>query len=258
MITKHIYICEDSIDGIFTGIYDAWASRYGHENNRIVIDEPMNLTLFSEYFKVETDHDKARSVADSIKRKISDTAYDMICHSALSKDRDKADSIYRFMILGYAMGGRVIDYLSHPAVNHVFCMDRNLNFEVMHYRGFLRFSQLKNGVLVSGIRPANDITEILAPHFQDRLTDENWLIYDEDRKKAAVHQAGYSWIMTDASDLNKEHFTDYSDQELMMQELWKHFVDTIGIEARKNDKLRLSMMPNRYREFMREVPYKAR
>gem|GEM_PF-5421032 len=31
----HIFLCEDSIDGIFTGIYDAWASRYGHKNIKL-------------------------------------------------------------------------------------------------------------------------------------------------------------------------------------------------------------------------------
>lgn len=29
LFLMHIFLCEDSIDGIFTGIYDAWASRYG-------------------------------------------------------------------------------------------------------------------------------------------------------------------------------------------------------------------------------------
>ena len=31
----HIFLCEDSIDGIFTGIYDAWASRVGHDRVKL-------------------------------------------------------------------------------------------------------------------------------------------------------------------------------------------------------------------------------
>ena len=27
MTEKHRFICEDSLDGIFTAVYDAWASR---------------------------------------------------------------------------------------------------------------------------------------------------------------------------------------------------------------------------------------
>ena len=28
----YIFLCEDSLDGIFSGVYDAWASGYGHAN----------------------------------------------------------------------------------------------------------------------------------------------------------------------------------------------------------------------------------
>ena len=27
-----LFVCEDCIDGIFTAVYDAWASRLGHDN----------------------------------------------------------------------------------------------------------------------------------------------------------------------------------------------------------------------------------
>ena len=28
----YVFVCEDNIDGIFTAIYDAWASHFGHKN----------------------------------------------------------------------------------------------------------------------------------------------------------------------------------------------------------------------------------
>ena len=31
----YIFLCENSLEGIFTGIYDACASRLGHKNIRI-------------------------------------------------------------------------------------------------------------------------------------------------------------------------------------------------------------------------------
>ena len=30
--TMVVFVCEDSPEGIFTGVYDAWNSRLGHEN----------------------------------------------------------------------------------------------------------------------------------------------------------------------------------------------------------------------------------
>ncbi len=51
----YVFQCEDSIDGILTGIYDAWASRYGHKNIQLSSDQSGTLTLFSEYIPVKTE-----------------------------------------------------------------------------------------------------------------------------------------------------------------------------------------------------------
>ena len=54
----YIFLCEDSIDGIFTGIYDAWASKYGHANISLTTCPPDNYVLFCEYITVQTDYGK--------------------------------------------------------------------------------------------------------------------------------------------------------------------------------------------------------
>ena len=36
---RHIYLCEDSAEGIFSAIYKAYEDRYGHANNEIRIEE---------------------------------------------------------------------------------------------------------------------------------------------------------------------------------------------------------------------------
>ena len=35
MGNTRVFVCENSIDGIFTAVYDAWSSGYGHNNVRI-------------------------------------------------------------------------------------------------------------------------------------------------------------------------------------------------------------------------------
>ena len=41
----YVFICEDSLEGIFTGVYDACASRLGHRNIRLATGEPENYEL---------------------------------------------------------------------------------------------------------------------------------------------------------------------------------------------------------------------
>ena len=54
-----VFVCEDSPEGIFTGVYDAWSSRLGHENVRLEVQGEYNYSLFSEYREVAVDQLKA-------------------------------------------------------------------------------------------------------------------------------------------------------------------------------------------------------
>lgn len=258
MKEKHLYICENSTTGIFTGIYDAWEARYGHENNRILVEEPGNYELFTKMIYVKPDLDKAEKVKNSIRKKISNEAYITVFNATLSKDKAKADVIYRFLIIGFAMGKGVMGYLTNPYVSHLLKMDKNVNMERLHYQGFVRFVKLGSHILLSRIRPENDILIALGEHFADRLSGENWVMYDESRKKAAVHQAHGDWFVAEDYELNLEKDMDQLEQEDEFLSMWKRFVDSIAIQERTNEKLQLNMLPNRYREFMPEVEYKKK
>ena len=259
MKQKRVYRCDGSVDGIFTAIYDAFDSRYGHAN--IVISEndaDSNLELFTEYMDIPSDEYKARKVAESISKKISPYAYEIIIKSALSNRVGRSDAIYRFLQLGFSVGKSVVNQLNHPYVYPLFQMERRVNNEVLHYLGFVRFRELENKILLSEIRPENNILSLIAPHFEDRLAGENWIIYDRGRNIAGIHRSCYPWIMVNGNELNQNGLKEFSDSEENMQFYFQTFVDTIGIKERFNEKLQRQMLPNRYREFMREVPYKER
>lgn len=250
---QRIYVCDGTMDGIFTAIYDAWAGKYGHNNIRLMEQEPFtNLEFFSEYIEVKTDEEKAFKVARTIPKRISEYAYYLVCNCCLSKMSGRSDAIYRFLLLGFSVGDKVVEQLAHPYVQPVFNMYRNVNNEVLHYKGFLRFNELRNGILSARIRPENNILSLLAPHFTDRFQNENWIIYDEGRKQAAIHRAEQNWIMVDGGVLEEEKLLEYSEQETELQKSWKAFVNSIGIKERENPKLQSQMLPYRYREFMNE------
>lgn len=257
MKQKRIYLCDGNIDGILTAVYEAFASRYGHADIAIAeIDAFGNLELFTEYIEVATDEEKARKVAESIKDKVSLRAYEAVIKTALSKYTGKSDAIYRFLQLGYAVGDDIFNQLSHPYVFPIFEIERNVDNETHRYLEFVRFSELESGILVSKIRPENDVLPLVAPHFADRLPEENWLIYDQGREFAAIHRKGFPWMLADGSTINPEDLEQFSEDEHRMQIFWQTFVDTIAIRERANAKLQSQLLPNRYREFMREMPYK--
>lgn len=250
-----IFICENSIDGIFTAIYKAWDSGYGHANLKIQVQAVEkgydNMELFSEYITVDTDYDISMKVARSIKRKLSEQIYEMLCKTALSNQIGKADLIYRFLILGFAKGPSIINHLSNEIVNEVFKISRYVGNEVHHFLGFVRFSEQENGVLTSIIHPKNNVISLIMPHFVDRLSTEKFLIYDESRKLTALHSPGKPWILSQI-DFDKDDLEQVSFEEDDYQNLWRCFFNHIAIKERANAKLQRNNLPLRFRQDMTE------
>ena len=274
----YTFICEDSPNGIFSGIYDAWdfkvnqnkkypagstatdtSSRmyphaYSHEDIHLVCHEPDNYQLFCEYIHVETSIEKSDKVARTIQYRLGSEFYDAILNAILSivpakkNDLDKADAIYHTLVLGLntAAGARAIHDLSNPYVHRLFTLSRATANEAHHLLGFLRFSELENGVLFSTIHPKNNALPILAEHFTDRLPQENFMIYDENRQLAAVHAAGKNFMLVDASGIDQNLLKRTSEKEAAYQKLWLTFFDQIAIQARVNPKLQAQNIPKRF------------
>ena len=188
----------------------------------------------------------------SIRSRLSEYIYEQVYKAALSQDHDRADKIYRFLIYAFAVGTGVMDMLQIPAVYELFQMNRHLAREHNHMLGFTRFSQMRDGILLSRIGPKNDLTVLLAPHFAERMPEENWIIYDVNRKKAAVHQAGGGWVMVLADSTEWQSHMEADTDEAVFESLWKTFYQAIGIEERRNPRCQMNMLPLRFRPYMTE------
>lgn len=99
-----VFVCEDSPEGIFTGVYDAWNSRLGHENVRLEVQGEYNYSLFSEYREVAVDRLKAQKVVRSVRRSLSELQYSWIYRTALSERRIGQRRSTAFWSVGLAQG----------------------------------------------------------------------------------------------------------------------------------------------------------
>lgn len=251
METKRIYLCDNSIDGIFTAIYQAWSSKLGHAN--VKIEEKSegskfsNIELFAEYVVSDTDFQLSQKVARSIREKISEEAYEMCCHVALSDYSGKADLIYRFLILGFAVGRQIVEHMSNEVVNRMFRVYKNVSNESHHLLGFVRFSEQDNGLLTSTIHPKNNVLTLITPHFADRLPKEQFMIYDANRKLASLHVPDTPWILVQVPELDQDRLCEISGYEDKYRELWLTFFDHIAIKERVNYNLQRNNLPLRFR-----------
>lgn len=250
----YVFQCEDSIDGIFTAVYDAWASRLGHKNIRLSCAQNEDMALFCEYIAVATDYEKSRKVSHTLRARLGMHFYETICRSAMADAHcrklcmDKANAVYQAIVMALALpeGANVLEHLGEPCISCIFELCRQTSNEAHHLLEFLRFSELTNGILFAQIHPKNDVLPILAEHFTNRLPLENFILYDASHQTAALHRAGQSYLIADASSFRPAFANGHSAREEIFRKLWRAFFDTIAIEERKNLKLQMQNIPKRF------------
>lgn len=253
-----IFQCEDNVDGIYTGIYDAWASRLGHANVGLRICGQMNLELFAEYRSVQTDPEKAEKVARSIRRKMGMDAYRTIYQAALSKAEDKADRIYRVVIRGMSAAvtpkeaQNLIWNLQDPNVCRIFELSRKTGNEAHRYLQFVRFRELEGGVMFSEIQAENYVLPLIGDHFSDRFPNENFMIYDNGHNDCLIHGKARPWFILRDTDPDTEGKDRVSQNEAELQQLWRGFCQSISIGARENRRLQQQFWPLKFRRWMTE------
>ncbi len=263
---KTIYICTDSVTGIYSGIYDAWKNKNRADACGIALKGMVEQELFCDYVEVKEAHRKASAVDKMIRKHLGAAVYRDLYYALLSSDREKGNAVLGTMLAARELSDsyNVMEHLSCPVVEKVFELSRTVAGEIHHLKGFLRFRELENGVLYAPVSPRARILTCLAPYFEDRLPQENWMIHDRNHRMFAVHEAGKKWVLVqeagilgtdsvkESGDVWSEKFRWTSKEEQRYDRLWKGFCKAIFIEERKNPRCQLQHLPLRYRADMTE------
>lgn len=247
-------ICEDSIEGVFSGIYDAYALREGHEHIHIQIGEEDNLRLFASYLHIQPDSVKTVKVAETVRRRLGERAYIDICYALATHESGKGQAVYRTIVDGITerSGIRVMENLTNTYVEQTFRLARRASNEIHRMLEFVRFKELEQGALFAKIGAECNVVPFIMPHFADRLPLEDFIIYDEKHAVYGVHPAKKEWYLVSDSDINVENLYEMSKEESDYQKLFTAFCNTIAIKERKNPKLQQQMLPLRFRDYMTE------
>lgn len=255
---KRILVCEDSMEGIFTAVYDGWKECTGDRKVLVQTSFPLSMELFASYREIDTDRAKAGKVMRTILMKLGSEAYEQICLAAVGADPDRGTAIY--YVLRRALGrgrceSRVMEALADPYVARVAKLALRVKREYHHYFGFVRFREISGMFLLAQIQPENDILPLLAPHFSNRFPNENWVIYDERRQKALCHGKGQECVIR--KDVHIQSPGNVLGERGEYEELWQAFCHSVSIEARQNETLQKQMLPLRFRNNMPEFAAKG-
>lgn len=249
--------CEDSLEGIFTGIYEAYALRMPHERIHLQTAEEENMRLFTVYRAVEPDSIKTEKVIRTLRTRFGEKDYMALCLAAAASSMEKAEAIYKTVVWGLSgrCRGSILEHLTNDNVRRTLELSRSAGNELHRMKQFLRFAELEGGVLYAVIAPKDNVLPMLTVHFADRLPMENFVICDENRNLYAIHPAGKDWFLMSGQRTPlqaEEEGLALTAEEEHYQELFRHFCHTISIEDRKNLKLQQNMLPLRFRNYMVE------
>lgn len=252
-----IYRCANDEVGIFSAIYEAGISGYGHKYIRIQpqsADYMYSMELFAEYIDVESSEKKMYSVLNAIKEKISYEAYDYVMKAIVSDESYRGDVIYQFITYGFTLGAKVIMAVQFQEVADMFTLVRNVQNEAYRYIEVLRFKEVihEPALLLGIIEPKHDIVAHIAKHFADRFNSEWFIIYDAKHHKAVFHNATGNWEIRHLTDKEEEKLKQLDNTHEEYSDLWKVFFESISIKERENKKLQTNNLPLRFRNHMTE------
>lgn len=250
--TKKILLCEDTLEGIFSAVYDGW--KYGNTCQVCLhTGEIFETEFFAEYEQIVTDSEKAQKVVSTIRRKLGADTWEQIGYCTVAKDSERGTAVFQTLWKALAHGRcrrDIMKDLADPYVNRVFKLYRKVWHEYHRFLGFVRFTDI-NGVLFSGIAPENDILELLGPHFQNRYPGESWMILDKNRNKLLLHPSGGECV------IRREVYLKDQEEETPLkkdpyEQLWREFCRSITIEARRNPSLQQQFLPKKFQANMTE------
>lgn len=240
------FLYDGSFEGLMTAVYEAY---YFSMPEGIYKEDVYELNILKDTRLIETDSDKAEKVSLAIVEKMNEDCFIEVLHAYLSEAYDLGCVVLDFLKFGFKIGGQVLDFEAHEAVNPLKKLARTVAREAHMYLGLTRFVKLKSGIYYAELEPKANVITILAPHFKDRMTDQLWVIHDK-RRNYAVFYNKDNWYV---NELDGHLDMSYAPDELEFQSLWKAYHKQIAIEERINPKLQMQMMPKRYWSYLIEM-----
>lgn len=244
--TTVMYYYDGTYNGFLSCVFESFAEK---ETPAAIlpVDEADQTCLFGAKY-IETDLRRAERVRVSIPKKMGMEAQDLLERAFFTCMPEKELRMLEFMRLGYKVGRGVCGRLTEPAVDKITKAVQFLEREAHLYLGFLRFAEYGD-VLIAQIEPKNSVLPVIAPHFINRFSGEDFMIFDRTHKLALLYKDGATeFLQAEHIELPPE-----SPEEEKFRAIWRMFYDTVGIEGRRNDLCRRTHMPKRYWNRMTEM-----
>ena len=252
---KHIFVCEDNIENILTGIYRAFeyckcGATLDDVDIIICANGEYETEFFATYEQVITDYDKAVKTMEHINRKLGGFIHKEVLRALCHYDVRRGYVLFRFLQYCFKYGYQAADNLTNEYVVRVMELARKSANESHLFTGILRFNSI-NHILYATLEPKCNVIPLIIDHFSDRFPGENWIIEDKTRQTFAVHKAFSETRLYTGDFADFKNMSDIATYD-EYESLWNIFFESIAIKERTNKACQRNLLPIWMRTHMNE------
>lgn len=248
------FLYDKTFDGLLTCVFEAFNRKEFPEN---IEGEGMQLPLFTESFRVVTDDAKADRVLKALRKKISQSALDMLFISYLSELEKIEIRIFRYIQKALLAEKSIETNFADPDVLELSKIYKKVGREEERIRQFVRFQKTSDGLFFAVMDPAYNVLPLTARFFKVRYADQQWIIYDVrreyglyyDLKTVEIVHFDQLPVALETGRLTDDKLDEY---ETAFQNLWRDYLKAITIRERHNLKLQKQHMPKRFWKYLTE------
>jgi hypothetical protein len=205
-----VYLYDGSFEGFLCCVYESFAQ---HELPFAVWTPQRETATLYPVKEIATDPAVARRVFASFGKKLGAETEYLVSRDFLSGQEDKELLLLRFLHLAFALGPGTVKREGHPVVAPLYAMKKSLDWEVDKFQGFVRFEE------------------------------HDFMIYDAVHQAVLLHEKHGTRLLELAAPLE---LPPPSAREKQFQALWTQFYRTLEIQARHNEKGRMTHCPKRF------------
>lgn len=247
-------VYDGTFAGFMTAVFEVYEYRF-HQTS-IVSTAKANHSLFATTHTVQTNDTKAKRISVALAKYCGKGIVHDLYIAFLSEIKGMEDILYRFIKYVFTAKNDISRNYSNPDVLTVSQTIKKVRREKHRMEAFVRFQLTKDQLYYSIVEPDFNVLPLISIHFEKRYADQRWLIYDSKRKYGIYYDLNSVQIVEMKFE---ESFRDSAsvaamldENEMLYQQLWMLYFDSINIAARKNMKLHIRHMPKRYWKYLPE------
>lgn len=252
-----LFIYDKTFEGLLSCVFFA----YEHKKfpDEILSEREQKPLFIDEQYHVITEKDKSFRVWKALEKKLSKIAQNMMLHVWLSELPEREMLLFRYIRKNIDHPKGIEMNFGDDDVLRIKDIAQKVGTDARKLIQFVRFQETVDDIYFAPVSPQYNVLSLIVSHFRSRYENQPWIIYDTKRNYGlyydlhSVSEVSFSPEVVrelQQGQLDKEKV---SEDEQLLQEMWKEYFKSVTIKERLNLKLQRQHMPRRYWKYLTEM-----